>query len=469
MTGHASVARRGGGTAVAALGQFSAALGFDDLPQDVVETAKVKVLDAVACALAARDTPTAQVALAYAEQRCRGRSPVLGSNLSLSATEATFVNAVLAHAIIHDDADPESGHPGCMIVPAVLSTAAERPTDGRTAIIAVVLGYEMMWRGGGCGAVMTGATARGIRGYIVNGAIGSAAAAAKVLALSSRQTAAALSCASNWSSGLMESIAAGSMEGAMMAGANSRDGVQAAFLAEHGMTGTPRILEGRQGFFRCIADIEEPPDITNGLGAEFRIGHSVSKLFPTGTANQAAVCVARVVRERLGADTGAITAIHTVQHPAFGAAHTAYPTVFSPGPYASLDAALASKPLAVATMLREGRCDIDALTAGMHDEATIELAAKVSSSGSTSLGPLQCEMHVELRDGSQFRVTFDGEDGNIFRPSLEEMGDRLASMCGRYVDAACLERVVDAVVGLDAGIAWSSCAPWPRAVPSSRS
>ena len=70
-------------------------------------------------------------------------------------------------------------------------------------------------------------------------------------------------------------------------------------LAAAGLRGTPKILEGGNGYFRAMADIlTEVPEVVMDLGKGHRILEAATKLYPSGIANQAAIFAAReIVRE----------------------------------------------------------------------------------------------------------------------------------------------------------------------------
>ena len=57
----------------------------------------------------------------------------------------------------------------------------------------------------------------------------------------------------------------------MIAGVAARGGIQAAMLAQLGLTGPPTIIEGKRGFLKVFADQIEPEEITRDLGSDFKI------------------------------------------------------------------------------------------------------------------------------------------------------------------------------------------------------
>lgn len=433
------------------LGAYCADLSYADLPAPVVETAKVKLLDALACAIASEGTETRDVAFRYADRLPDGHASLFGAGLRRSPTDAAFVNGVLTHALLQDDADAESGHPDCMIAPAAAAAAEEGGTSGERLLLGIVLGYEMMWRGGGRGRVLNGSLNRGIRGYVLNGGIGAAAAASAALGLTTAaQFSHAMSCGATFSAGLLEPIGVASIERSMMAGANARSGVEAALLAAAGLRGTAKILEGGNGYFRAMADImDDVPGVTADLGKSHRIMEAATKLYPSGIANQAAIFAARQIRQEHGITPEQIAAVRIRQFPLFGNGVPAYPSVISQGPYSEVEEALPNKPFAVAAMFKNGAFDIHILKAQLRDPVIAALAKKVTSVGVEGFAALECEMDVELVDDRHLTAHVNESGGAGFFPDLAQMSERFHWMADRYVGPAPIDALVACVRALD--------------------
>lgn len=433
------------------LGEFCAGVNFGALPKDVVDAAKVKVLDHIACSFGADGTETKTVAIAYAKaQTSTGPSSVIGLSKKLPASEAALVNGILSHALLQDDADAESGHPCCMILPAAMAAAEDQKSDGKDLIVAIVLGYDMMWRGGACGAVLAGSSNRGVRGYVLNGSIGAAATVGRLLGLNATQYKDAMSCAASSASGILEPIGVASIERSVMAGMNARSGVQSAYLAKHGLRGTSSVLEGHNGYFKALADVTKAPaGVAKNLGRPFRIKESATKLYPSGIANQAAIFAARKAVEEHGLKPVDVAAIHIRQFPLFGNGLPAYPSVISQGPYTEVEEALPNKPFAVSAMIKNGHFDIHILKEQIRDPVIAALAKKITSAGVDGLKPLQAQMDIRRTNGSTLRIEVDATGHPGFFPSIEGMRKRLHEMIDRTIGAEAVDRIVDQVITLE--------------------
>ena len=426
------------------------------MPPEVVEAAKLKVLDAIGCALAAGNTETARIFKRYAETYAgRGDVPIWGGGTA-SATEAAYVNGVLAHALLHDDTDLESGHPECMIVPAAL--AATKPHgSGINLLAGIALGYEIMWRASGCGDVVTGSLGRGFRGYVVNGMLGAAVSAGKVLELSKDGYVAALSCAANVVCGLLESVGLATVERAIMAGVNARSGLQGAMLGKCGVVGTPSIFEGPQGYFRAVGGLinVDTERLLRGLGGKHRILESLYKRYPSAGANQSAIYAAEIFQKRHRPNPELVRSVTVWQYPLFGEAvpvddgKPAYPSIVSTGPYENVEQTLPNKPFSVASMLLNGVYDSRTIVSGLNNERVRDLAKKVKSHGRDSYGPMDAAIEVVMSDGQKIIEVVSCNDDPRFFPKLGDMQSRLEAMCGKSVGSREIARLVEAVSLLD--------------------
>jgi 2-methylcitrate dehydratase PrpD len=445
------------------LGQYCATLDYSVLSDDVVACAKLKILDTFACAIAAIGTETAQVLKhSYTQSTPEGPAALWGMGRGSSALDAAFGNAVLAHALLHDDTDLEAGHVECQVVPAVIAAAGDcrgrrLPLDGRDLICAVVAGYEVMWRASACGGVVKGSLERSFRGFIVNGALGAAAAAARAFRLDANGHRAAISCAANAVSGLLEPVGVASIERAVMAGNNSRAGVHAAILARGGLKGTPSILEGPQGYFQAVGGSASLASerLLSGLGEHHRIIDTLYKMYPSAGANQSAIYAADVVYQRHHPAVEAIRHISILQYPLFGRAvrlssgKPAYPAILSTGPYSDIEETLPNKPFGVSAMLLFGHLDFSVIVQGLNNSSLRQLAEKVRSEGEESFTPLDASIDIVMADGTHIKERVDCATEPRFFPTMETMAERFQVMCGTLVHTSIISGLIQAVDELD--------------------
>src|SRR3546814_8265481 len=115
----------------------------------------------------------------------------------------------------------------------------------------------------------------------VAGAIGAAAAAARLLGLSGSETAHALGCATMFASGFGEGFRSGTTEVKLNVGWASRSGVSAAQLAQAGATASPTVFEGESGYYQAFArTARQAGAALENLGQRFLIEDTVYKERP---------------------------------------------------------------------------------------------------------------------------------------------------------------------------------------------
>src|SRR5258705_356576 len=130
--------------ATAALVEFVSALRFESLDAEVRHYACRHLLDTLGVMIsgAAGDVATRAEAMLVAV-RGAGRIPVPGRARRADLLDAAFLGGTAAHGIELDDGYRQgSVHPGCAVVPAVLSAGYETGASGKAVIEAIVAGYD---------------------------------------------------------------------------------------------------------------------------------------------------------------------------------------------------------------------------------------------------------------------------------------------------------------------------------------
>jgi 2-methylcitrate dehydratase PrpD len=266
------------------LAGWVAAIRFDDLPEDVVETTKLRILDVVGLALAGTETRfgrsirTGAVALSPP-----GPSRILGSGDKVGLTTAAFANASFPQALEFDDTHNESiVHMSSPSVAAALALAETRAVTGRDAILAIAISNEIACR---VGVVAPGQFHR--RGFHPTGLFspfGIAYGAGKLLGLDARALAYAAGTCGSFAAGVLECWVDGTDTKFLHSGWAAQSGLSAAVFAAAGVTGPPRIFEGRFGFFASHLQDPAAPKrlerIVEGLGTYWESRYSSFKPFP---------------------------------------------------------------------------------------------------------------------------------------------------------------------------------------------
>jgi 2-methylcitrate dehydratase PrpD len=204
--------------------------------------------------------------------RPAGKIPVAGRARRADLLDAAFLGGTAAHGIELDDGYRHgSAHCGCVIVPAILAVAYDCGASGQALIEAVVVGYETnIALARACAPELR---QRGFHPTSAVGPFGAAMATAKLRGLNATQRANALGIAASSAAGLFAFVNGGGDIKRLHAGHASREGVQAALLAEQGTEGPPHVIEARDGFMQAFAfgridkarPIALPPAVEYGI------------------------------------------------------------------------------------------------------------------------------------------------------------------------------------------------------------
>ena len=269
-----------------ALAEFAAALRFDDLPPEVVDTLKLMILDALGCAIAAttlgdgcRETVAVMQSLGGAPE-----STIIGSGTKVSAPNAAFANGALVHALNYDPISAEIGHVGVVCLAAPLAMAeAIGGLSGAEFLAASAAACEVSAR-------ITAAIARSGRragekflsGQVLS-YFGAAAGAGRVLGLDATQIRSALGLALMQVAGSRQVVLSGDPPAKAIYGAfPNQAGVLAALLSRQGLGAECDIVGEPAGLYPMIYGSEwDAGALTEGLGVKFLLQQAEFKPWPT--------------------------------------------------------------------------------------------------------------------------------------------------------------------------------------------
>ena len=241
---------------------------FENLPPDVVEKAKLCLMDSVGCFFGGHQTPVAPGLERLSADIAGGSANPPRPDPAWHA----FQYATLANALDLDDIYWK-GHPGATVVAAALAVANRSRSTGRDLIAAIVAGYEV-----GCRIGMSlrhNRPRKAVHGHGTWQIFGAAAASAKLLKLDHKQAAHALAIAAVNApvASVMKTVygAAPTMAKNNFATA-AMGGVNAAFLARAGFEGPLDVFEGDTGFWRMAgADGVDLSQLKIGPGIRYEI------------------------------------------------------------------------------------------------------------------------------------------------------------------------------------------------------
>ena len=253
--------------------QFTTQLTYDALPEEARHYARRHLLDTVGVMIAgAGGTIATQAEAVIKAVRPDGRIPVPGRARRADLLDAAFLGGTAAHGIELDDGYRHgSAHCGCVIIPTVLAVGYDRRVSGRALIEAIVTGYETnICLARACAPDLR---QRGFHPTPAVGPFGAALATAKLRGMKPALFGNALGIAASSAAGLFAFVGGGGDIKRLHAGHASREGMQAALLAEQGVEGPPNVIEARDGFMQAFAfgridkarPIKLPPQAEYGI------------------------------------------------------------------------------------------------------------------------------------------------------------------------------------------------------------
>jgi 2-methylcitrate dehydratase PrpD len=261
----------------------------EPLPDEVIETTKIHLVDTIAAIISGSQLPPGQRALAYT--RREGGSPdasVVASDTVTSAGAAAFANGIFAHADETDDVHTSTTtHPGAAVVPAALAIGERNGLSGTEVLRAIALGYDICGRHG---------RAMDLRemhrsGIAINNhsqTFGAAAAAGALMGLSPGDIRFVLSYAAEQASGVPPFTRdTEHIQKAFGSGRAAQNGVAAALMVASRFTGMEDVFSDSSNYFEVYAPKADLTHLTAGLGTDFEVCQTSIKNWPTGGPTQA--------------------------------------------------------------------------------------------------------------------------------------------------------------------------------------
>jgi 2-methylcitrate dehydratase PrpD len=447
-------------TFVEQLARFAATAS---IPAEVRAVVRQRVLDTLGVSLAAVRLDTSAAVIDRArEQGGAPQAHAIGVREAVPAASAAFVNGVLAHSLDYDDTHlPSIVHPSASVVPAALAAAEMTGASGVDAAVAIATGLEICIRLGLAGYDAETRQSlffeRGQHATSICGAIGGAAAAARLLGLGSDRIAHAMGIAVSMAAGVIEGNRAGGTVKRLHCGIAAQSAVTSAELARLGFTGPPTALEGRFGFFEAfLGGRFDPTPLRHELGERWELMSIFTKPYPANHFTHAGIDAAIAMRtaglrvEDIDSITLGVAAatVRTIGEPieAKRAPETGYQAQFS-GPYTIAAALLGGSGLGL------GLEDFtDALA---QDPARRALAARVSvvaDAGCDAIYPMQfpAVLTVRTRDGREIVGEVLNNRGGPERPLSDgELAAKFRDNALRSLDAEAASKVEAAAGGLD--------------------
>ncbi len=216
---------------------------FESLPPEVIKQAKRCLLDLLGASLGGVKTKGVEILSSFCSQEMTGplESTVIKGGKKVSCVVASLINGFIANALDVDDGYRKiKGHPGAAVFPTTLAVAEKKKADGKQFLEALIIGYEIAIRAG----LILHSSYQAYHGSGSWGAVGAAAAAAKLLNLTKNKIKHALGIAEAHAplAPVMRAVDHPSMAPKDGIAWGAMVGTTSALLAQKGFTGISSLL-----------------------------------------------------------------------------------------------------------------------------------------------------------------------------------------------------------------------------------
>ncbi len=430
---------------IARIVDYALALDFARLPPAVVHECKRRLIDTFGCAIAGFDEAPSGIARAVALRSASSRGAlVLGTRYRALPELACFANGVMARCLDGNDCFPGGGGHPSSVIPAVFAAAALKVAGAREIIAAIVLGYDVhyrLWKA--CNAIRKGFD------HALYAGIAAAASTAKVLRLDRVSFGHALALAITLGPPLAVTRRGElSMWKGCAEAQAAHNGLFAAILAQRGMVGPARAINGAMGLGELFAPFELAPfPGEDSGGAGYAILRADIKQYVTEYHSQGPLVAALKLRD--GIDLAEITRI------AIDTYDFAYREIGS-GPEkwrpVNRETADHSIPYVVAAALHEGKfSDAAFAPERFTDPAVLAIADKITIREDDAFNrdfpdKLRCRVEITTRNGAVRSASLDYPHGHHLDPLTDhEVEDKFRELAARKLPGEAVEATLEAL------------------------
>lgn len=436
-----------------AIANWVAALDPSDIPDSVIDQARLHVLDALGVALAAADTDFAQKTIAGVRAiSTDGRVPIIGHAVALPPRDAALVNGVLVHGLDFDDTHSEAvTHTSASALPLALS-AADPGCSGRRFLAGFVTASEITAR--------VGAAARGRfhdRGFHPTGtagAFGAVAGAGFLHGHSAQNLWDAQGIVLSMAGGSFEFLSSGAWTKRLHPGWAAVSGLTASALAAHGFVGPDKPYAGRFGLYNLYTDDGRTVQIDrvgDALGERWEFMNIAFKPYPACHLTHAFVDASTKLKATHGLDPAQIETITAL------IAAPEMPIVCDPAdvkmrPQNAYEAQFSLHYIIAATLMSDGFTLRELLPDSISDPKILSLCRKVTCADDPdSAYPdfYSGALRVTLRDGTQLEQREQINRGSAENPlSASDVERKFMGNATLRFSKSQAERLMDEVMAL---------------------
>ena len=437
-------------TAVERLARFVVTRSWDDLSEPARSELKIRVLDALGCALGALDAAPVRAIRAQVEDfGGRPLCTLVGGGASAPDRAALYNGALVRYLDFNDSyfAPGETCHPSDNLTP-VLAAAEYADASGRELLTALAVAYQVQCRLSDEAPVR----ARGFD-HTTQGAYAAATGIAKALRLGEAETANAIAIAGTALNALRVTRTGALSQWKGLAYPFTVFGaVEAAFLAARGITGPAAVFEGNKGFIETIAGPFE-------IGWEHedleRVRRTFLKRYNAEIHSQSALEALLELRETHALDPAQVERIELetfqVAYDIIGGGEEGGKTEI-----ATKEEADHSLPYLLAVALLDGQvlpeqfaperivaADVQELLRRVDVRPAADLSARFPAEHA-------CRLHLHLADGATLAADKFDYEGFLTRPMRwEQAREKFERLAADAVEPELAAELAEAVAALD--------------------
>ena len=437
-------------TAVARLARFVVARSGDDLSDAARGELKIRVLDALGCALGALRAPPVRAIRAQVEEfGGRPLCTLIGGGATAPDRAALLNGALVRYLDFNDSyfAPGETCHPSDNLAP-VLAAAEYAHASGRELLTALAVAYQVQCRLSDEAPVR----AKGFD-HTTQGAYAAAAGAAKALRLGEAETANAVAIAGTALNALRVTRTGALSQWKGLAYPFTAFGaVEAAFLAARGITGPAEVFEGNKGFIETIAG---PFEIAWEHEDLERVRRTFLKRYNAEIHSQSALEALLALRETHALDAAQVERIELetfrVAYDIIGCGEEGGKTEIG-----SKEQADHSLPYLLAVALLDGQvlpeqfaperivaADVQELLRRVDVRPAADLSARFPAEHA-------CRLRVHLAGGATLAAERSDYEGFLTRPmSWERAREKFERLTAQAVEPELAAELADAVAALE--------------------
>jgi len=438
------------------LAQYATGFKFSNLPPAVIHEVKRRVLDTLACAYGATNTPPCRIAQRLASSVVlKNGATIWGTRHRTTPDLAAFANGSLVRYLDYNDTylSKEPAHPSDNI-PACVAVAETVHADGPRLIQTIALAYEVQCR-------LCDAAALRPRGWdhVTYGAFSTSIAISKLLKLSKDKIIHAINLAGITAGALRETRVGEVSLWKACAFANScKNGIFATYAAREGMTGPAAMFEGEKGFMKIVSGSFALPELGGEHDVPFKILDSYIKPHPLEYHAQSAVEAAFDIRQQIRTAYGdfPIQDVESIEVGSFDVAIEIIgrdPEKWCPKTRETADHSL---PYCVALALVDGKISPQSFARKRFEDKTLlALMQKVKIEEIKEFteqypGAMPTKIVVRMMGGKEFAAQVDHPRGHPRRPlSDRDLEQKFYALTARKVRRSDATRLIQQVWELE--------------------